>query len=235
MVDRDQASDGLTAAAPGGAPALDLDHSLAGPAASDSRRSGPRPGRWRSRPADGRSGSVAAPRGVGYRELQRAGPHEQLDVVSGQLPVVVCELADGRGGRAAQCRGPVGARLHPGGAQGVPRDLRALSVHGVHGKRCAHGGHARDQPHELHDRADGASLRCPLAHVQHPRRSQDPRCPGRLRERLHADGGAALGHPLHLALGGLERRRYALLGGQVHRRCRAVRDGLPHGRRRAVG
>ena len=37
-------------------------------------------------------------------------------------------------------------------------------------KSGAHGGHARDQPHQLHDRRDGTLLRLALTHLQPPGR-----------------------------------------------------------------
>jgi trimethylamine--corrinoid protein Co-methyltransferase len=40
---------------------------------------------------------------------------------------------------------------------------------------------------------------------------------------------------LYLAFGWLERGRHALLDGQIHRRCRTMRDGLPHGRGAELG
>jgi hypothetical protein len=60
-----------------------------------------------------------------------------------------------------------GARLHAGGAQGLPGHLRSLPLNGVDGFRRPDGGHARNLAHELHDRADGTPLQCALAHLEY--------------------------------------------------------------------
>ena len=44
-----------------------------------------------------------------------------------------------------------------------------------------------------------------------------------------------VGGQLHLAFGGLERGGHALLHGQIHRRCRAMCDGVPHGAGHQLG
>jgi len=65
--------------------------------------------------------------------------------------------------------------LYPSHSQGGTRDLWALPVDGFDALWGTHGRHARDQFDELHDRANGAVLWHPLAHLEHAWRGENIR------------------------------------------------------------